>query len=91
MNSKIYQVVWESEALKWLANKIDKITARKLYEKTNRDLSLDPVGKGKRLVGKWKGYLSYRYTIHYRVIYEILDHEVLVSVVRVAHRREVYD
>lgn len=27
----------------------------------------------------------------YRVIYEIFDDEVVVQVVRVAHRREVYD
>lgn len=27
---------------------------------------------------------------HYRVIYDVLDEELVVSVVRAAHRREVY-
>lgn len=27
----------------------------------------------------------------YRVLYEVIDDQVLVSVVRVAHRRDVYD
>lgn len=54
------------------------------------DLADDPRPHGaKKLVGEdvaWRVRVG-----DYRVIYEVLDGELTVTVVRAAHRREVYD
>jgi mRNA interferase RelE/StbE len=54
------------------------------------DLGEDPRPHGaKKLVGErtaWRIRVG-----DYRVIYDVLDAELIVTVVRAAHRREVYD
>ncbi len=49
----------------------------------------DPRSLGTALVGEWSGYWRYRIG-DYRVIARIEDERVVILVVRVAHRREVY-
>jgi mRNA interferase RelE/StbE len=50
----------------------------------------DPRRFGKALVGDLKGLWQYRVE-DYRVIVDIQDDEILVLVVAIGHRREVYD
>lgn len=45
---------------------------------------------GKPLKGDLKGYWSYRVGA-YRILYAIRHHEVLVEVLRIQHRKEVYE
>lgn len=45
---------------------------------------------GKPLKGELKGYWSYRVGI-YRIIYTIKDEEIVVYVLRIQHRKEVYE
>jgi len=45
---------------------------------------------GKPLKGELHGYWSYRMGV-YRIIYRIEESEVVVSVLRVQHRKEVYE
>jgi mRNA interferase RelE/StbE len=45
--------------------------------------------KGKALSGRWKGFRRLR-SGQYRVIYAFDGTELLVSILRVAHRREAY-
>lgn len=52
-------------------------------------LSRDPF-MGKPLKGELKGYCSYRVGV-YRILYSIRHHEVLVEVLRIQHRKEVYE
>jgi len=49
----------------------------------------DPRLLGKALTGELKGYWRYRVG-DYRIICEIRDKELLVLVIEVGHRREVY-
>ena len=49
----------------------------------------DPINRGERLLYDYKGFYRYRFG-DYRVIYEIKAQELIISVVKVAHRREVY-
>ncbi len=49
----------------------------------------NPKRFGKPLVGNLKNFWCYRIG-DYRVICEILDHKLIIIVVNVAHRREVY-
>jgi len=49
----------------------------------------DPRSIGGALAGDWTGYWRYRIG-DYRVIVKIVDERLIIAVVRVAHRREVY-
>ena len=84
----IYKVVWKNTALKQLT-KIDKKIAEKLTDKVETYLAKDPISRGKRLLYDYKGFYRYRCD-DYRVIYEIKNQELVISVVKVGHRREVY-
>jgi mRNA-degrading endonuclease RelE of RelBE toxin-antitoxin system len=90
VEKKLYQVVWDKKAKKNL-EKLGKQIAKEIFEATNHDLSLDPHGKGKRMKGLLKGLWSYRYTRNYRVIYEIFEDKVLVTVWDADNRSRVYD
>ena len=84
----MYKVVWKNTALKQLA-KIDKKLADKLTNKVENYLVKDPINRGERLLYDYQGFYRYRFG-DYRVIYEIKAQELIISVVKVAHRREVY-
>jgi len=47
-------------------------------------------GRLKRLHGEWKGFFRLRLR-SFRVIYREYSHRLLIVVVRVGHRRDVYD
>ena len=49
----------------------------------------DPRSVGQALVGEWTGYWRYRIG-DYRIIARIEDDRLIILVVRIAHRREVY-
>jgi len=46
--------------------------------------------KIKRLKGQWKGFYRLRLK-NYRIIYEKIDKKLIIHIVRIAHRREVYE
>lgn len=45
--------------------------------------------KIKKLKGEWKGFYRLRLR-NYRVIYEKINNQLLIHIVRIAHRKEVY-
>ena len=84
----MYKVIWEAEAEKNL-KKIDKVIARKVKDKVEKYLAQDPYKYGKLLTGQYKGFYRYRFS-DYRVIYEAKEKEVVILVVKVGHRKNVY-
>ena len=53
------------------------------------ELELMHQSKLKKLKGEWKGFYRLRLR-NYRVIYEKIQENLIIYIVRVAHRREVY-
>lgn len=51
-------------------------------------LSRDPF-IGKKMEGKYKNYYNYR-VWPYRIIYQIMKHELIVLVIRIRHRQGAY-
>jgi len=85
----VYQLNWDEEALDDL-QKIGKAEAIRLIRKIETHLVKDSQNLGKALVGNFSGL--YRYRIgDYRVIYQIIKNELLVVVVRVGHRKDIYE
>lgn len=70
--------------------KIDKATACKIVDELEEISHLDnPRSRGKALVGNLAGLWRYRVG-DYRIICDIEDNALVVLVVDIAHRREVY-
>ena len=78
---------WERRAVKELRRLPRDLQLRVLA--AVEDLRQDPL-RGSVLSGQWKGLRRLRIGAA-RVIYGFDGSELLISVLRVAHRREVYD
>lgn len=69
--------------------KLDKTTVKKILSRIESYLARDPKGLGKALKGEFQGYWRYRWG-DYRAIYKISEREILIIVLRINHRKEVY-
>jgi mRNA interferase RelE/StbE len=82
-----YRVEWKNSAYKELQKLPRPMITRIVAEVA--DLSNDPYPHGvKKLVGS---EFSYRIRIgDYRVVYEVFENRLVIEIVRVRHRRDVY-
>ena len=84
-----YKVVYLDSVGKDL-KKLDKSTTRKILARIETYLAADPKRLGKPLKGEFQGYWRYRWN-DYRVIYKISEREILILILRISHRKDVYD
>ena len=85
----MYNVVYVDQVASDL-KKLNASTIRKILSRIETYLAQDPKGLGKALKGDFQGYWRYRWG-DYRVIYKIAEKEILIVVLRIGHRSEVYD
>lgn len=85
-----YKVVFSKEALKKM-KKMDKYTQTLLYNwiEKNIDGCEDPFIHGRELKGEFKDKWRYRVG-DYRIIVEIQNDKLIILVVNIGHRRNVY-
>ena len=69
--------------------KLNKSTVRKILNRIETYLAQDPKELGKPLKGEFQGYWRYRWG-DYRVIYKISEREILILVLRISNRKDVY-
>ena len=88
---KKYKVEYLPKAIKNL-RKLDKYTRNLIYAWIDKNLvdCENPRVHGKGLVGDKSGQWRYRVG-DYRIICEIEDEEIVILVLEVGHRREIYD
>ena len=88
---KKYRVEYTSKAIKNL-RKLDKNTRNRIYAWLDKNLvnCEGPTIHGKGLVGDKSGQWRYRVG-DYRIICEIEDEEIVILVLEIGHRREIYD
>ena len=67
---------------------LSKQTQSRLLNAIERDLASDPY-QGKPLQGEFKGLFRWRVG-EFRVIYEIQEAAVVVLVLKIGHRKDVY-
>ena len=82
-----YEIAYAQSALKSL-RKLDRGVARRIIQAIDA-LAHDPRPHGCKQVKGGDGEMRIRIG-DYRVIYDISDDEVLILVLRVGHRREIY-
>jgi mRNA interferase RelE/StbE len=82
------QIIIDKKAVKEI-NKLDFVTANRIYDYLEEIENIDPRTKGKTLKGKLKHLWRYRVG-DYWILVKIQDEELIVLVVRVSHRSNVY-
>lgn len=88
---KKYKVEYSPKAIKSL-RKLDKYTRNLIYAWIDKNLvdCENPRVHGKGLVenksGQWRYHVG-----DYRLICEIKDEEIIILVLEIGHRREIYD
>jgi len=85
----VYKVAYLDQVEKDL-RKLDRATAKKILRRIETYLAADPKELGKPLKGEFQGYWRYQWG-NYRVIYKISEREILILVLRISHRKDVYD
>jgi len=82
-----YKLLFDDKVTKDLKS-IDKSWQKKILEAIKTKLIEDPY-IGKKLVGDLSSY--YRYRVNdYRVIYEIFEDEIILVVIKIKHRKDIY-
>jgi mRNA interferase RelE/StbE len=89
--TKTYTVIFSAAADKQLL-KMDKSVAKRILDWTEKYLegTTDPRTYGKGLTGDLRGFWRYRVG-KYRLIADIRDDEIVIEIVSVGHRANVYD
>lgn len=85
----VYKVLYKSSVEKDL-KLIDKAILKKILNKIEKVLAKNPRELGKQLKGQYKGLWRYRIG-DYRIIYKISEKEILILVLRIGHRKDVYN
>lgn len=85
-----WRIEFETRALQEL-KKLDRPEARRILDYLQERVAIreDPRTLATRLTGQWNDYWRFRVGDH-RVVCRIEDHDLVVLVVRIGHRREVY-
>ena len=84
-----YSIQWHEDAINDLRN-INRQTQKKIIARVKNYLSQDPLSLGKPLQGIFKGLCRYRYG-SYRIIYAIDRRSVVILILRIADRKDVYE
>lgn len=88
MTGTSYSVEWDEAALKEL-ERLDRPTSRRVI-KHIESLSTKPIPSGARPLNGYPGLWRIRVG-NYRVVYAIEDGRLVVLILVVGHRREVYE
>ena len=86
----MFKVTYLPEVVDRQIPKLTLPIKRKIKKAIEKKLMIDPVSYGKPLRYSLKGLRRLRVE-NYRVIYKIDDEKGVVIVVRIAHRKEVYE
>lgn len=85
---KDYKLSYSSQAQKFI-KKLDKKTATHIYNKLEQLIKGDENLDVKKLNGSLD--LQFRLRVgDFRIIYEVSEHEVIVYVIGIGHRKEIY-
>lgn len=84
----MYEIVWDKKAKKAF-KKIDYKTIERIVYRVENTLSENPY-HGEKLTGIYKGLYKFRIG-DYRVVYQVVKKMLVVRVIKIGHRKEVYD
>lgn len=83
-----YRVEIENRCLREL-KKLDSSAVARAFAIIEKTIARDPY-VGKALSGRYKGLFGLRFS-SYRIVYEIHEQRLVVVVLRIGHRMDVYE
>lgn len=83
-----YRVEIENRCLREL-KRLDRRAVERAFEVIEKTIARDPYA-GKALSGRYKGLHSWRFS-SYRIVYEIREQRVVIVILRISHRKDVYE
>jgi mRNA interferase RelE/StbE len=83
----VYKILIDDKVIKDL-KKIPLKSQKKILETIKTKLVKNPFS-GKKLLGDLSKYYKYRVG-DYRIIYEILQQEITIVIIKIKHRKDVY-
>ena len=84
-----WQIEWDDRARKELRS-LDSSIQKKIFRYLRERATDNPQNFGRSLVGDKSGLWRYRVEDH-RIICRLEEHRLLVLVLAVGHRKEIYD
>lgn len=84
----MYTIEVENRCLKDL-KRLEPSVVRRAFELIEGVIAKDPYS-GKKLKGKYYGLFSYRFS-DYRIVYEVRAQKLIVVILRIRLRKDVYD
>jgi mRNA interferase RelE/StbE len=84
-----WQIEWDDRARKELRS-LDSSIQNKILRYLRERTTTNPQSFGRGLVGDKSGLWRYRIE-DYRVVCQLEEHRLVVLVIKVGHRKEIYD
>lgn len=84
-----YRIAWRRSAKRMLQTELPEGVAMAVFEFVTGPLAENPHRVGHPCRGQYEGYHSARRG-DYRIIYRIIEDQVVVDVVKIDHRRDAY-
>lgn len=85
----VWDLIWDSRVYDDL-DVIDVVMAERIVKKVTTYLVRDPISLGKILSANLSGLYSYRFG-DYRIIYKINLSQEQITILNIAHRKDIYD
>lgn len=85
----VWDLIWDSRVYDDL-DAIDVAMAERIVKKVTAYLVQNPISLGKMLSANLSGFYSYRFG-DYRIIYKINLSQKQITILNVAHRKDVYE
>mgnify|MGYP002623967895 CR=1 FL=1 len=86
----MHQITYLPEVVKKQIPKLTLPVKRRIKKAIEKKLAIDPIAFGKPLRYSLKGLRSLRVD-DYRIIYKVDESDLKVIIVKIAHRKEVYE
>lgn len=86
----MFKVFYLPEVVKKQIPKLSLPARNRIKKAIEKKLAIDPVAFGKPLQYSLKGLRRLRVD-DYRIIYKIDENELKITIVKIAHRKEVYE
>ena len=86
----MYKVSYLPEVVRNQIPKLSLPVRNRIKKAIEKKLAIDPISFGRPLKYSLKGLRRLRVD-DYRIIYKVVEDEMSITIVRIAHRKEIYE